>query len=47
MKQLDSTITPIDSDSSSQPILEAEHLRKHFPLRTANPFGQKKFVHAV
>jgi peptide/nickel transport system ATP-binding protein len=47
MKQLDSTVTPIDSDSSSQPILEAEHLRKHFPLRTANPFGQKKFVHAV
>ncbi len=29
------------------PILEAVHLRKLFPVRSMNPLGAKRFVHAV
>jgi peptide/nickel transport system ATP-binding protein len=29
------------------PILEARHLRKYFPVRQNNPFGQRQAVHAV
>ena len=29
------------------PVLEARHLRKDFPLRSANPFGKKRAVQAV
>ncbi len=31
----------------TSPILEARHLRKEFPLRSANPFGKKRAVQAV
>ncbi len=31
----------------TSPILEARHLRKDFPLRSANPFGKKRAVQAV
>ena len=29
------------------PILEAQHLQKHFPLRKVNPLGQSRAVRAV
>ncbi|MBO0794121.1 MAG: ABC transporter ATP-binding protein [Ktedonobacteraceae bacterium] len=29
------------------PVLEAEHLRKYFPVRQANPFSGRKIIHAV
>jgi len=39
--------TAINTSEQAQPILEAEHLRKIFPLRQANPLGTKQGVHAV
>ncbi len=35
------------SAEASTPILEAQHLRKYFPLRQLKLFGQAKAVHAV
>lgn len=37
--------TPIPSDET--PILTAEHLRKHFPVRQFRPFAKPQMVHAV
>ncbi|GCE26907.1 dipeptide/oligopeptide/nickel ABC transporter ATP-binding protein [Dictyobacter alpinus] len=34
-------------NNASRPVLEAEHLRKEFPINGTNPFGAKKVVHAV
>ncbi|MGB8344048.1 MAG: hypothetical protein WCD86_04140 [Ktedonobacteraceae bacterium] len=39
--------TAINTSEQAQPVLEAEHLRKIFPLRQANPLGTKQGVHAV
>ncbi|HEV2661396.1 MAG TPA: oligopeptide/dipeptide ABC transporter ATP-binding protein, partial [Ktedonobacteraceae bacterium] len=47
MKQLTPEFTPSSFDPSSQPIVEAINLRKHFPVRATNPFAAKQWVHAV
>ena len=36
-----------DEEQSIAPILQAENLRKYFPLRGVKLFGPKNFVHAV
>ncbi len=33
--------------AQSEPVLEAVHLRKHFPVHVANPFAPAQAVHAV
>jgi peptide/nickel transport system ATP-binding protein len=37
----------ISPAEAATPILEAQHLRKYFPLRQIKLFGQEKVVHAV
>ncbi|GCE15988.1 ABC transporter ATP-binding protein [Tengunoibacter tsumagoiensis] len=37
----------IEKENSSLPVLEAEHIRKVFPLHQVNPFARSKGVHAV
>jgi len=39
--------TTSGSEIASEPILEAQHLQKQFPLRRLNPFGPKRAVRAV
>ncbi len=36
-----------DAQTTPEPILEARHLKKEFPLRRFNPFGAARAVHAV
>ena len=47
MNDLTQTIAEAGTDHQSDPILEAIHLRKWFPLRSWNVFGPKRAVHAV
>ncbi|HLZ62542.1 MAG TPA: ABC transporter ATP-binding protein [Ktedonosporobacter sp.] len=47
MKQIDQSTSMLAATPSSQPILEATHLRKYFPLRQARLFGPPAVVHAV
>src|SRR5579885_934718 len=44
LSQQEGTMVGVDG---SAPILEAQHLQKHFPLRNVNPFGQSRAVRAV
>jgi peptide/nickel transport system ATP-binding protein len=39
-----SQMPPLSTDA---PVLEADHLRKHFPVRQYRPFAQPQVVHAV
>ncbi|HLV98216.1 MAG TPA: ABC transporter ATP-binding protein [Ktedonobacterales bacterium] len=41
------TAQTTDAANSGAPILEAQHLRKLFPLRRLNPFGPQRAVHAI
>ena len=47
MKNLERQVEQPAMDSPISPILEAQHLRKYFPLRALNPFGEKLAVQAV
>ncbi len=47
MNTLDQSATLAGTQDDLQPILEAEHLRKFFPVRNLNPLGQKLTVKAV
>jgi peptide/nickel transport system ATP-binding protein len=47
MNVLDSSLALTDTQTRPGAILEAEHLRKLFPLRQMNPFGPQRAVHAV
>lgn len=43
----ESAFTITNMPDQAQPILEAEHLRKIFPLHQGNPLGARQGVHAV
>ena len=47
MNDLTQTLAEANTDHHLDPILEAIHLRKWFPLRSWNIFGPKRAVHAV
>jgi peptide/nickel transport system ATP-binding protein len=47
MDMLNQSATTAQSDRGKQPVLEAEHLRKDFPLRQFRPFSPPQAVHAV
>ncbi len=47
MDMLNQAATRPGNDRGQQPVLEAEHLRKDFPLRQFRPFGESQAVHAV
>ncbi len=47
MNDLTQTVAEANTDAHLEPILEAVHLRKEFPLRSWNIFGPKRMVHAV
>jgi peptide/nickel transport system ATP-binding protein len=47
VNDLTQTIAEANTDHQLDPILEAVHLRKWFPLRSWNIFGPKRVVHAV
>jgi len=47
MNDLNMTIENSHTEYVAAPILEAQHLRKLFPLHSMNPLGQKTAVHAV
>lgn len=43
----ESAFTTMNTPDQAQPILEAEHLRKIFPVHQGNPLGARQGVHAV
>jgi peptide/nickel transport system ATP-binding protein len=47
MDMLNQSATLPPSNRGKQPVLEAEHLRKDFPLRQFRPFSAPQAVHAV
>jgi len=47
MSVVHQSLTEAEGPLHPDAILEAKHLRKYFPIRQANPFGEKRFVHAV
>ena len=47
MNALNQSTQLADAQNGSSPILEAEHLQKHFPLRQFKLFGPQSVVHAV
>ena len=46
-RKIQSDQPPPSPPFQPDPILEAAHLRKHFPLRSLNLLGAKQAVHAV
>src|SRR6266536_4162542 len=47
MSVLNQSMNTPERQITPDAILEAEHIRKYFPLRQVNPFGEKRVVHAV
>ena len=47
MNILNQSLALPDTQTRPEAILEAEHLRKLFPLRQMNPFAPRRAVHAV
>jgi len=47
MSVLNQSMNTPERQTIPDAILEAEYIRKYFPLRQVNPFGEKRVVHAV
>src|ERR1700692_1529834 len=47
MSVINQSLTDAEVQTRPDAILEAKNLRKYFPIRQANPFAEKRVVHAV